>query len=154
MNWDAVGAINETIGVLAIVATLIYFARQISQANSISTATGARELQQQYTHVYTLIATNSEIRGLVTRLKNPSYIVQSEEEQEQIDSFVPLLAGIWLTTAIAHEQGLIDPYMYRIYCEDVDVKLTKWPGLKPHLVTFAKSYASTKEYDIFHSLYS
>lgn len=33
--------------------------------------------------------------------------VQSEEEEEQTESFTLLLLGIWKTTAIAHEQGLI-----------------------------------------------
>ena len=153
MNWDAVGAVGEVLGAIAVVATLIYFGRQLSQSNRISTATGARELQQQYTHVYTLIATNPDIRALVTRLQDPNYQVQSPEEQEQIEGFVPLLTGIWLTTAIAHEQGLIDPYMYRIYCEDVSVKLAKWPGLRPHVVKFVNSYESSEGYEIFQDIY-
>ena len=91
MEWDAIGAVGEVLGAFAVVVTLIYFGRQLSQANRISTATGARDLQQQYTHVYTLIAINPEIRGLVTRLQDPNYTVQSPEEQEQIDGFVPLI---------------------------------------------------------------
>ena len=154
MDWDAIGAVGEILGAIAVVTTLIYFGRQISQANRISTATGARELQQMYTHVYTLIATNPEIRGLVTRLQNPDYVVQSAEEQEQIDSFIPLLTGIWVTTAIAHEQGLISPYMYRLYCADVPVKLAKWPGLRPHVLDFVRTYPSTEHYEIFRDLYS
>ena len=78
--------------------------------------------------------------------------MQSEEEQEQIDSFIPLLTGIWLTTAITHEQGLIDAHMYKIYCEDVEVKLSKWPGLKPHVIKFAGSYSENESHEIFHPL--
>ena len=153
MNWDAIGAVGEILGGIVVVASLIYFGRQFSQANRISTATGARELQQMYTHVYTLIATNSEIRELLTRLHDANYKVQSADEQEQIDGFVPLLTGIWMVTAIAHEQGLIDSHMYQIYCEDVEVKLSKWPGLRPHMVSFAKSYSSSEQHDIFRPLY-
>ena len=150
MNWDAIGAVGEILGAIAVVATLIYFGRQLSQANRISTVTGARELQQMYTHVYTMIATNSEM----TRMHDPNYTVQSAEEQEQIDSFVPLLTGIWLTTAIAHEQGLIDSHQYQIYCEDVEVKLSKWPGLRSHAVNFSNSYSSSEQHEIFRPLYS
>ena len=153
MNWEAIGAVGEILGAGAVVVTLGYFGRQLTQANRISIATGARELQQMYTHVYTLIATDPAVRALVTRLKDPNYVVQSEEEQEQIDAFVPLLCGIWLTTAIAHERGLIDMFMYRIYCEDVNVKLSKWHGLRPHLVRFVKTYASSEGYEIFRDLY-
>ena len=154
MDWDSIGAIGEILGAFAVVATLIYFGRQISQANRISTATGARELQQMYTHVYTLIATDAEIRKLLTRMHDPNYEVQSPEEQEQIDGFVPLLTGIWMATAIAHEQGLINAHMYKIYCEDVEVKLTKWPGLRPHAVSFAHSYSSSELYGIFQPFYA
>jgi hypothetical protein len=32
MNWEAAGAVGEIIGAIAVVATLIYFARQLGQA--------------------------------------------------------------------------------------------------------------------------
>lgn len=34
MNWDAVGAISETVGAFAVVVTLIYLAVQVRQSNS------------------------------------------------------------------------------------------------------------------------
>lgn len=33
MNWDAIGAIGEVIGAIAVVATLGYLAKQVSQQN-------------------------------------------------------------------------------------------------------------------------
>ena len=71
MDWDAIGAVGEILGAIAVVVTLIYFGKQLTQANRISTVTGARELQQMYTHVYTLITTNSEIRELLTKMHDP-----------------------------------------------------------------------------------
>jgi len=152
MNWEALGAMGEILGVLAVVATLLYLGRQISQTNRITTASGARELQQQYAQFYTLIATNPEIQTLVTKLRDPDYVVQSEEEQEQIESFSLLLSGIWLTTAIAYEQEQIDINMYQIYCADVDVKLSKWPGLRPFMVEIAKKYPTSADFEIFRDI--
>ena len=34
MNWDAVGAIGEVVGAVAVVITLLYVARQIHQASA------------------------------------------------------------------------------------------------------------------------
>ena len=153
MNWDALGATGELFGALAVVVTLLYLAKQISQANRISTATGSRELQQKYADFYTLIATNADIKGLVTRLRDPDYVAQSEEEEEQIESFCLLLLGIWQTTAIAYEQGQIDLNMYRIYCDDVDVKFSKWPGLKPHVLKIVLNYPTGVSHEIFTNLY-
>ena len=33
MNWDATGAIGKLIGALAVLATLVYLARQVRQVN-------------------------------------------------------------------------------------------------------------------------
>ena len=151
---ELLGNFGEFFGAIAVVATLVYFGRQISQTNRATTASGARELQQQYAHFYTLIATDPGIRGLVTRLRDPNYVVQSDEEQEQIESFGLLLTGIWLTTAVAYEHGQIDNNQYQIYCADVDVKLSQWPGLRPHVVATAKKYPESPTYEILRPLYN
>jgi len=148
------GNYGEFFGAVAVVATLLYLGTQISQTNRISMATGSRDFQQQYTNFYRLIATDPEIRELVTRLRDPDYVVQSEQEEEQIESFSFLLLGIWLTTAVAYEQKQININMYRTYCRDVDVKLSKWPGLRPHMVELAKKYPDTSKYEIFRDIYS
>ena len=36
MNWEAIGAIGEVIGALAVVASLIYLASQIRQNNKLA----------------------------------------------------------------------------------------------------------------------
>jgi len=48
MNWDAIGAIGEMIGAVAVVATLIYLAAQIRQNTNATQAT-SRETVSQYT---------------------------------------------------------------------------------------------------------
>ena len=153
MNWDALGAIGEIFGALAVVVTLLYLAKQISQANRISIVTGARELQQKYADFYTLVATDPDIKSLVTRLRDPNYVVQSEEEEEQIESFTLLLLGIWQASAIAYEQGQIDKSMYGVYRDDVEVKLSKWPGLRPHAIAILLKYPDAAAHEIFSNLY-
>ena len=153
MNWEALGASGEIFGAGAVVVTLLYLAKQVSQANRISIATGARELQQKYADFYTLVAANQDINNLVTRLRDPDYVARSEEEQEQIESFTLLLLGIWQTSAIAYEQGQIDKNMYGVYCDDVEVKLSKWPGLRPHAVAILMKYPDAASHEIFSGLY-
>lgn len=84
MNWDAIGALSEVLGVIAVVVTLLYVAKQIVQTNQIAKAAVARELQDKYAEVYNLLATDPSIQDLVTRLRDPQYVVQSEQEEEQI----------------------------------------------------------------------
>ncbi|MCP5179908.1 MAG: hypothetical protein H6993_07055 [Pseudomonadales bacterium] len=147
-----IGAIGEITAAVAVVVTLLYLGKQISQTNQITTAGGARELQQQYSHLYSLIAADPQIAELVARLRHQNYVAQSPEEDEKVESFGLLLAGIWLTTAIAYEQGQIDKTMYQIYCADVTVKLSKWPGLRPYLLNVMNKYPGGRRFEIFQPL--
>jgi len=38
MHWEAIGAIGEVVGAAAVVATLIYLARQVRQSNAVAAA--------------------------------------------------------------------------------------------------------------------
>jgi len=149
MNWGAIGAIGEVLGAIAVIATLLYLGTQISQTNRIAKSSVARELQQKYSDLYTLIATNSEIMGLVTRLRNSNYIVESEEEEEQLESFCLLLLGLWLSTGVAHSQGQIEQNQYQVYCQDVEVKLSKWPGMRTQIETTLRKYPTKDAFEIF-----
>ena len=152
MNWDAIGAVGELLGALVVIATLLYLARQISQTNKISKAAVARELQQKYSDLYTLIASDQGINALVTRLRSADYMAQSEEEEEQLESFTLLLGGLWLSTGVAHSQGQIDHDMYEVYFRDVQVKLSKWPGMRPQMQEIMKKYPTTSNFEIFKQL--
>ena len=154
MNWDAIGAVSEIIGVVAVVVTLLYLAKQILQTNQIAKSAVARELQERYAEIYALLATDPNIQDLVTRLRDPEYVVQSEQEEEQIEGFCLLLLGTWLTTGIAYEQGQMDLKQYRMYRDDVGVKLTKWPGIVPHVKRIITNYPDGASFDIFKVLYS
>ena len=148
MNWDAIGAGGEVLGAIAVIATLLYLGMQISQTNRIAKSSVARELQQKYSDVYTLIATNAEIRGLVTKLRNSNYIIESEEEEEQLESFCLLLLGLWLSTGVANSQGQIEQNQYQVYCQDVEVKLSKWPGMRTQIETTLRKYPTTDAFEI------
>ncbi len=153
MNWDAIGATGEVFGALAVVLTLLYFAKQIVQTNQIAKAAVARELQEKYAEIYNLLATDPSIQDLVTRLRDPDYVVQSEQEEEQIYGFCLLLLGVWLTTGVAYEQGQMETKQYRMYCDDVHVKLAKWPGMVPHVKGIIKNYPDGAGFKILQSLY-
>jgi len=149
MDWGAIGAIGEVVGALAVVATLLYLGTQISQTNRIAKSSVAWELQQKYSDFYTLIATSPEISGLVTKLRNPGYMIESEEEEEQLESFCLLLLGLWLSTGVAHSQGQIEHNQYKVYCQDVQVKLSKWPGMRTQMKETLAKYPTAQAFEIF-----
>jgi hypothetical protein len=149
MNWEAIGAVGELLGAIVVIATLLYLTRQVSQTNQISKTAGARELQQKYSDLYTLILTDIVITGLVTKLRNPEYVSKSEEEEEQLESFCLLMCGIWLSTGVVHSEGQIEQNLYQVYCKDVEVKLSKWPGMRTQMKEVMKIYPTGATFEIF-----
>lgn len=56
MNWDAISAVSELVGVLLIVASMIYVARQIRQTNTMMRINAASErLERDYEIVLPVI---------------------------------------------------------------------------------------------------
>ena len=70
MNWEAAGAIGEIVGAIAVVATLMYLARQMSQNSSALRSTTAQSANEMAISVYNPIAANQDgladilLRGL------------------------------------------------------------------------------------------
>jgi hypothetical protein len=71
MNWDAIGALGEIGGAIAVVATLFYLSRQISQnsksldrANDFAQASSVHDINSLYIQVFSSLAHDSELAGI------------------------------------------------------------------------------------------
>ncbi len=70
MNWEAAGAIGEIVGAIAVVATLMYLARQMKQNSSALRSTTAQSANEMAISVFNPIAANKDgladivLRGL------------------------------------------------------------------------------------------
>ena len=61
MNWDAIGSIGEIAGAIAVVATLIYFSRQIRDNQTISTTGNTVSVLGMRIHHREVVNSNIEI---------------------------------------------------------------------------------------------
>lgn len=79
MNWEALQAISEALGVIAVVITLVYLARSVQQ-NSQSLALAAlRDITTQWNHWSSMLANSGDLADIVAR-GNRSYASLSECE--------------------------------------------------------------------------
>ncbi len=67
MNWDAVGAISQIVGVVAIIASLIYVAIQIRQNTDIARATIVHETSVSFSRFHELLAADAELTDIYLR---------------------------------------------------------------------------------------
>ncbi len=68
MNWEAIGAIGETAGAVAVVATLFYLAIQIRQnsssldrTNEFAQAESVHNINALYVQIFSALSANAEL---------------------------------------------------------------------------------------------
>jgi len=74
MNWEALGAIGEILGAVAVVATLVYLSRQITQnskaltrANDYAQASSIHDSNAMYVQVFSQLALDAELASIYHR---------------------------------------------------------------------------------------
>ena len=67
MNWDAIGAIAETLGAAGVIASFVYLAGQIRQSRDQMRAATAQQFQAQVTSTAQEPVRNAELARLVRR---------------------------------------------------------------------------------------
>jgi hypothetical protein len=153
MNWDALGAMGEIVGAVAVVATLLYLAAQMRHSNRTSKAAVASDLMQKYNDFLTVVLANPEIGKLASRLTNPAFVPESDEEPDNAHSFANLLCNLWFSAQIAYEQGQIDERDYSFYQSDVEARLKKWPAALPYVRGVLEHYPGMEKFPIYAPIF-
>ena len=126
MNWDAVGAIGEIVGALAVVLTLGYLAMQIRQTNKINMAESyTRVIDAHVGHHRTLNARPEMFdvwaRGLA------DYDSLNQLEKGAFHTFIGPIVLEFQKYLFLHQQGLIDKDIFDMCERDVVASLMS-PG--------------------------
>ncbi len=67
MNWDAIGAIGEILGAIAVLGTLIYVAAQIRQNTASVTTATYESLVSGVTDINLVVVGNPEVASILAR---------------------------------------------------------------------------------------
>ncbi len=67
MNWEAIGAIAEILGVIAVISSLIYVGRQINQNTQIARANIVHGTSVLSNQIFQLIAQDAELADIYDR---------------------------------------------------------------------------------------
>jgi len=83
MNWDAIGAVGEIFGALAVVVTLIYLARQTKENSRAVKASSARDVTLAEAQWHGEIARDPELKRIMTlSMKVPMHSYTDDEWAE------------------------------------------------------------------------
>ena len=128
MNWDAIGAVGEGLGALAVIASLVYVASQIRLANRISVREARAELIDTIQAIYRLPLEHPRLAELDVKLQSRDATYTPEEAYQ-----ARALALLWITFLSkvngTHESGLLPDIVFNIYVNNLSMQLQKQPGL-------------------------
>lgn len=118
MNWDAINAVAESLGALAVVITLVYLATQVRQGNLLAKyQVRQRMLDQAHDELYTLMEDPSIVHASVK--EGPL----TEEEQARLSLFLVAFMRQREWEWFQLQDGLIDEAVYRSYHDVIAIHL-------------------------------
>jgi hypothetical protein len=147
MNWDALGAVAELLGAGAVIATLLYLARQLSHAVDSSSSAATDRLVRGFDEINRIIVSDGNLRE--TLLKETEL---TPSEKEQYFQFVVLYCNIWFSAQSEYDKGQIAEDLYNGAAADVQVEIDRWPRFKEFGELWLERYPQVATGSIFDPL--
>jgi len=113
MDWDAIAAISEVFGAIAVVVTLIYLARQIHQSTVATRIASYHQAQEQLWSVGAAIATNRELAEILARTYAGGIDQLAVPDRLQLESALASLYFGFENMLVLHEKGFIDTELWQ-----------------------------------------
>jgi len=107
MNWDAIGAIGELVGAMAVVGTLAYLALQIRQANIDSQSSALHQFMDTQTSANLGIVDNADVAELIDKA-NKDFSSLSDAEIIRLQFVFYNHFNQWLYALKTRDKALID----------------------------------------------
>ncbi len=147
MNWEALGAIGEIFGALAVLATLLYLATQIKQTNEISRFGTAKEVMAKFDLLNDRVVADASLRSALNKIEP-----LTTEEEEQVYTFANMYVNTWVICQAAHDNGLVDDGFYLMAKKDVLFEVERWPNFGISVNRVLNNYPEFKAYAIFSGI--
>ena len=116
MNWEAIGAIGEIVGAIAVVVSLVYLALQIRTQNKQAKLTAIHEMSREHRIASEMMATGS-LSNIFVRA-NKDYHSITEAEAVQLVVFVTGLFRAWESAFLENREGNLDTNVWAALSRD------------------------------------
>lgn len=128
MNWEIVSATGEWAGAIAVVASLLYLARQIRLSNQQSQASARYSFLEAYGQANTSISGTKDSasifrRGLLDELKD-------DDEQMQFTVMLGQFLNTWSVMYDLHDEGQLPGNQWELVSSDIHAAFGTTGGLR------------------------
>jgi hypothetical protein len=109
MNWEAIGAVSEGLGALAVFVTLAYLAIQIRHQNASNGVALKNSVLDGYNSVNSLVAADRTVAALFNKgLTDPDQL--TDEEATQFAMLMRMWINMILKLYQLHRAGILSDY--------------------------------------------
>ena len=150
MNWDAIGAMGEVLGALAVIATLVYLARQIRESNKLAKSTSARDVMNGFGETNALMTQPSLAAAFAKMAENKDNA--TPEQKVQIRQFCLAVVNVYLQAETSYKHGNLDDRNYSAVKMDINPLLKQYPGLAEYFEVILEDYPVTGEWEVMQGI--
>jgi len=128
MNWEALGAIGEIVGAIAVIATLGYLAVQIRQNTRALKASTHQGLIDSTLNYQSLTLNNPDVARIrLYGTTDPSKL--TEEDQYRFRTAMQMLFRLIENAFVQHEEGTLGDEGWHRYAETVRHHFSHYPSV-------------------------
>lgn len=147
LDWNAIGAVGEILGAVAVLVTLVYLARQLSHAQSSSQLDATERLIRGFDEINRMIVADASLRDILVKKGE-----LSDAEALQLYQFAVLYCNIWISAQSAYDSGQIPASLYADAARDVEIELERFPKLREPIELWLVRYPAVSDAAIFDPL--
>ncbi len=147
LQWDAIGAVGEILGAVAVIATLIYLARELAHTQNSAQLTASERLIRAFDDVNRLVLTDASVREMLILRDEPT-----DTQREQLYVFAVLKCNMWMSAQDAQDRNQISAELYAGAAKDVHMVLLQWPILIDSFRLWLERYPEVSDGGIFEPL--
>jgi len=148
VDWNAIGALGEIVGAIAVIGTLIYLARQIRQSAINSRASQISMLNHSYAALNDLIVASPHAISALKSVENPER-ASADADGVLLRHLMYKWFNLWLAAEMAFSNGQLSEAEFEIYKDDFKNIKELYPGLMPYLIEELKRYPAARDSAIF-----
>jgi len=78
MDWDAIGAVGELVSGLAVLVTLIYLARQVSDAKRALRRQASQEVNETFNATHNMVASTPALAEAIAKIEDQEQLSRGE----------------------------------------------------------------------------
>jgi hypothetical protein len=125
MNWEAVGAVGEFLGALAVVASLVYLAMQVRQARQMFAANAQQQLGDAFQQLPRDIWSNPDVH----RIGQIATTTPNELSDGDRERFGMLLISMFTEFSNVLQLSQIDPSIFEGFGPSMD-RMLRFPAVR------------------------